>query len=368
MRFVYSSFEGRFSDSPRVIYEALLARGGDDEHIWLADASYRSTFPDDIRTAVLGTTACVEALESADFVIANTHIDLDWEKRPGTVYLQTWHGTPLKTLHRDVLWAPPGRIDRLSRDVARWDVLLSPNRASTEALRNAFDFSGQVLETGYPRNDVLVNPSRAAVRSRVRRQLGIPEGTKAVLYAPTWRDNVLRTDQDMFALKLDLDQVASELGPDHVLLLRLHYLVSDRLRLTDQPGVRDLTRHPDINELYLAADVLITDYSSSMFDFVLTGKPVLLYTYDLEYFRDDLRGFYFDLEEIAPGPMLRSQAEVVSGLKDLESVAAGHADRYASFLARFGYLEDGKATQRVLDYLLSSGHQAQQQFHTPSAV
>jgi len=355
MRFVYDSFEGRFSDSPRALYEALLARGGDAEHIWIADPRYADTFPAGVETVGVGTAECVAALESADFVIANTHLDLHWDKRPDTTYLQTWHGTPLKTVHHDVRWAPPGRLDRLSRDVDRWDLLLSPNRTSTRSLRSAFRFTGPVLETGYPRNDLLRSASRDAVRDRVRRQLGLAEGTTAVLYAPTWRDDVLRTDADPFALQLDLDAVASQLGPDHVLLLRLHYLVSDQLQIPDGLAVRDLTHYPDINELYLASDVLVTDYSSSMFDFALTGKPILLYTYDLEYFRDELRGFYLNLEEVAPGPLLRSPDEVVGALRDLKSVAAEHANAYAAFLARFGYLEDGRATDRVLDLVVDSG-------------
>lgn len=367
MHFVYTSFEGRFSDSPRAIYEALRARGDEAVHTWIAHPDHLSTFPAGVRTVALDSADCVAALESADFVVANTHIDLDWEKRPGTLYLQTWHGTPLKTLHSDVYWAPPGRIERLSRDVARWDVLLSPNQASTGPLRSAFGFAGPVLETGYPRNDVLSSPERAEVRARVRRELGLAEGTTAVLYAPTWRDDILRTDEDRFTLQLDLDEVAAQLGGNHVLLLRLHYLVSDRLKMVDRPAARDVTGHPDINELYLAADVLVTDYSSSMFDFVLTEKPVLLYTYDLEQFRDRLRGFYFDLDEIAPGPLLRSQTEVVSALQDLDGIAERYASRYAEFRSRFGHLEDGHATARVLQLMFSSPGQVEPAVLAPSS-
>src|SRR4051794_38632569 len=101
------------------------------EHVWLCDPLHRAGFPAEVSTVPASGAEAVAALESADLVIANTHIDLDWDKKPGAVYLQTWHGTPLKRIHNDVLWAPPGRLAELDRDVQRWDYLVSPNEVST---------------------------------------------------------------------------------------------------------------------------------------------------------------------------------------------------------------------------------------------
>jgi len=355
MRFVYISFAGRFSDSPRALYDALLCEGGDHEHVWLADAAHRETFPAGVQTEEFGTSAGIEILEAADVLVANTHIELEWAKAPGTTYLQTWHGTPLKRIHRDVVAAPPGRTERLQRDVDRWDLLVSPNAASTPLLRRAFAFEGELLETGYPRNDVLSSPEREVVRARVRQELGIPDGTRAVLYAPTWRDNVFlpASGGGKLDLHLDLDRFAQELGEDHVLLLRLHYFVAGRVAPPEGPAVRDVSFHPEMSELYLAADVLVTDYSSAMFDFAVTGKPLLFYTYDLAAYRDDVRGFYFDLPAIAPGPLLETTDELISALRDLSAVAARHEERHAAFRARFCHLEDGRATRRVLARLLA---------------
>src|SRR3954451_12406017 len=230
MQFVYNSFEGRFSDSPRVLHAALAERFPQARHVWIADPVHAEMFPAGVETVAYHSGEDVAALEAADAVVANTHTDVDWDKPPGAVYLQTWHGTPLKRIHWDVLWAPEGRLERLQRDVDRWDVLLSPNAYSTPYLRQAFHFEGEVLETGYPRNDVLLSAERSTVRARVRESLGIPDGARVVLYAPTWRDDVVfGAGARPPELALDVDAFAAALGEDHFLLLRLHFLVTGQL-------------------------------------------------------------------------------------------------------------------------------------------
>ncbi len=355
MRFVYDSFAGRYSDNPRAVFEGIRARGGDHEHVWLAAPEHRGAFPAGVATVDVGGPAAVAALERADVVVANTHLEVEWTKAPGAVHLQTWHGTPLKRIHHDVLWAPEGRLEALDRDVARWDLLLSPNAASTPRLRGAFRFTGPVLETGYPRNDVLSSPGRDAVRERVRAELGLALDTTAVLYTPTWRD------QDHFApgrppitLALDVGAFTAAMGPDWCLLPRLHYMMTDRMAPLAGPGVRDVSRWPDIAELYLAADVMVTDYSSTMFDFAITGKPMVFFAYDLAEYRDELRGFYADPLPDAPGPVVATAPEVLAALADLDAVRSTHAERYAAFQARWCHLEDGRATERVIEALLGA--------------
>jgi CDP-glycerol glycerophosphotransferase len=352
MQIVYHSFEGRFSDNPRALYRALVERHPDARHLWLSDAAHHDGFPPEAETVAYGTPECIEALESADVLVANTHTDLRWTKRPGALYLQTWHGTPLKRIHWDVLWAPEGRLERLQGDVDQWDLLLSPNEASTPLLRGAFRYAGEVLESGYPRNDVLLGPERDAIRARVRAELGIDDDTTAVLYTPTWRDDaVFAEGGKQFALDFDVDAFADRFGADHCLLLRLHYTLTGRLAAMEHDAVRDVSFHPEVSDLYLAADVMVTDYSSTMFDFGVTGKPMLFFTYDLEDYERRLRGFYFDLPPIAPGPLVATMPELLDALEDLPAVVERHADRYAEFRARFCHLEDGHATDRVADRL-----------------
>jgi CDP-glycerol glycerophosphotransferase len=357
MNIVYVSFRGHFSDSPRAIYEALVDRRVEASHTWLSAAHTAHSFPDDVATLTFGSPESISALESADLVISNDHIPLDWEKRPDTTYLQTWHGTMLKRIHNDVLWAPEGRLAYLEQDIARWDHLLSPNAVSTDRLRRAFGYTGPIHETGLPRNDLLSSPQRDGVRAAVRDYLGVADGQTVVLYTPTWRDDLVfnKTGPRDFDFPVDLDSFTDRLGTDHVLLLRLHNMVMDRLEIVEGSVVRDVCGHPDIRDLYLAADLLVTDYSSTMFDFAVTGKPMLFLTYDLEYFRDELRGFYFDLAEVAPTPLLRTSAELVAAIAEVDTIAAENADRYERFRRTFCHLDDGSATRRVLDLLFPSG-------------
>jgi CDP-glycerol glycerophosphotransferase len=352
MKIVYRSFDGRYSDNPRALYEALLARGDAAQHVWMCAPGQEETFPPGTPTIGVDGEEAVEALQSADLVVSNTHLELDWTKRAGATYLQTWHGTPIKTVHHDVPFNPGGVPEVAERDVARWDLLLSQNAESATLLPRIFDYDGPVHETGYPRDDVLSAPDAAEQRDRIRTELGIPADKTAVLYAPTWRDDQLAGDGADFRLELDVARFAERLGDDHVLMIRLHYTVSGALGDLDVPGVMDLSEHPDIRDLLLAADVLVTDYASVQFDFAITGRPIVYFTYDLAHYRDDLRGFYFDFEQITPGPLLGTTDEVLDALQDLDRVSARYRDRYVRFQERFCAREDGRSTERVLDLVI----------------
>jgi CDP-glycerol glycerophosphotransferase len=342
---VFSSWHGRFSDSPRALAAELARRGMPLQHVWIADESTR--LPNGVERVAPGSEAERAALESARWIVSNDVLPLDFRKRPDATFLQTWHGTPLKRIGYDV--ENPTFPDaeyhysiELGRDVARWDVLLSPNAVSTEVLRRAFRFGGPILETGYPRNDALFAPDHEVVRARAREALGIADGARVVLYAPTWRDS--------FEMKLELRlQAVAAALPGTVLLVRAHGLTAARSHVEGGDGVVDVTRWPDIAELYLAADVLLTDYSSAMVDFANTGKPMLLYTYDLERYRDEMRGFYNDFEAEAPAPLLRTTEEVVEALSNLDAVTDAYGDRYAAFHQRYCHLDDGGAAARVVD-------------------
>jgi len=350
VRFVYNSFYGRYSDNPRAIYEDLLRRGGEHSHTWLVGEGHHHGFPAGTSTVPIGSEECVAALEAADVVISNTYLELDWTKRPGARYVQTWHGTPLKRLHHD---APSigadDRLERLDLDVARWDYLLSSNPPTTERLRGAFRYGGTVVETGYPRNDVLLSEDRDLRRAAVRAELGLDDDTTAVLYAPTWRDNEYYAED--VRLGLDVDGFLSTMGDGWRLLTRVHYYMTDRIAPRQGTGLLDVSLYPDIRDLYLAADVLVTDYSSVMFDFAVTGKPMLFYAYDLDHYRDAVRGFYFDFLPEAPGPVVRSLPDLLDALLRLDEWQDEYRVRYARFRERYCGMEDGRSADRVIRLL-----------------
>jgi len=235
VRIVYNSFHGRYTCNPRAIYERLSGTPG-LEHVWLAACDHLDTFPEDAVTVDIDGTEAAGVLERADVLVANSHTEVEWDKRPGTTYLQTWHGTPMKRIHHDVLWAPEGRLAGLDRDVAKWDVLLSPNRVSTPRLRHAFAFAGDLWETGYPRNDALLSPEAPERRRAVRDGLDLTDSQTVVLYAPTWRDDEFFADGDApIGYGLDVHAYVDAMPEDHVLLVRAHNIVSARATRDNPP-------------------------------------------------------------------------------------------------------------------------------------
>ncbi|MEO3805735.1 CDP-glycerol glycerophosphotransferase family protein [Nonomuraea sp. B1E8] len=339
--------DGRlYADSVRAIYEERLRRGDDREHIWIVkDGAF---VPEGGATVVrAGSREHHAALARSRHIITNAFLPTWFRAREDQVVVQTWHGTPAKHLGND---QPHMQRDpkppiwyRQAAEVRGWDLLLSQSPWATPVLRKAFGYKGEVLESGLPRNDLLTSPDRDALAAAVRERLGLAPGKRVVLYAPTWRDY----DRKNAMVKLDLAKARQALGADHEILVRAHPMQA----MPAVPDIaRDVTTYPDIAELLLVTDVLVTDYSSVMFDFVCTGRPIVFYGYDLAKYSSK-RGLYLDLPELAPGPVLSTSAEVIDALRSIDEVAAAHADRYDAFRATFAPKDDGKATARVVDHL-----------------
>ncbi|MBV9093891.1 MAG: bifunctional glycosyltransferase family 2 protein/CDP-glycerol:glycerophosphate glycerophosphotransferase [Streptosporangiaceae bacterium] len=355
---LFVSWKGKqCGDNPLGIAAELRRRGDGREQLWVVN-DWSVAVPDGGTAVLRGTQEYYDALARSKYLISNDDMQLPFRKRDGQVYLQTWHGTPLKRIGFDI--ADPQFIsgtayfDHLARDIAQWDLLLSPNPFSTPIMRRAFRYPGEICEYGYPRNDLLRRADVAEVAARVRKRLALPDGKRVVLYAPTWRDNQVYANSRRyrFDMRLDAERAWRALGADHVLLIRGHHHTADDVPAGLRPGFAvNVTAYPDITELFLVADVLVTDYSSAIMDYAVTGKPILLFTYDLAEYRDSLRGFYIDLAAEAPGPLLATSAEVIEALRDADSVAAGFRDAYQRFAARFCPLDDGKAGARICDRL-----------------
>ncbi|MFE0074208.1 CDP-glycerol glycerophosphotransferase family protein [Nonomuraea sp. NPDC059023] len=346
---VYVANDGRlYSDSVRAVYEERLRRGDEREHIWVVkDGAFVPPGPATVVRA--GSREHHAALARSRHIVTNAFLPVWFRSREDQVVLQTWHGTPVKHIGNDqphMTRDPrPPVWHRQAAEVRGWDVLLSQSPWATPVLREAFGYKGEVLESGLPRNDVLSSPERDRMAAEIRARLGLAEGKRVVLYAPTWRDY----DRKNAMVKLDLAKARQALGADHELLVRGHPMQA----MPAVPDIaHDVSTYPDMTDLLLVADVLVTDYSSSMFDFLATGKPIVFYAYDLAKYATK-RGLYVDLEAQAPGPVLPTSGEVVEALRSIDTVAAEYADRYETFRATYAPRDDGKATARVVDHLFS---------------
>ena len=305
---LFETFAGKGTgDNPGAICAEFAARDlGLDLVFSVIDRS--NVAPPGARTVIRWSAEWFELLGRARYLVVNASLPYFFRKRPGQPYYQTWHGTPLKRIahdrpHLDFFNWHHRRQLLVARD--GWDYLLSQSSFCTEFLSSAFRYSGPVAELGYPRNDILTSPEGEQVRRRVREHFAIPDDAQVVLYAPTWRDNARVGHVFTKVLYLDPLEVVASLENAY-LLVRGHYnsvgAAEDR---SSSARVLDVTRYPDIADLYLAADVLVTDYSSVFFDFALTDRPMVFLAPDLEAYRDDNRGFYLDYHETVPGPIVR---------------------------------------------------------------
>ena len=261
--------------------------------------------PEGTRQVVRFSPEWYELIGRARYLVNNTNFPDFFAKAPGQTYLQTWHDTPSSG---SVTTSPSGSISRnymrmMDAEAATWDYLISPSPYCSDIFPGAFHYDGPLLEVGYPRNDSLVSPASMERRDEVRRAFGIAPHHRVILYAPTWRDSVRSGGRYSKVMHLDPDELTRR-APDTVVLVRGHSNTASTPSLRARGVGRDVdvTLHPDINDLFLAADVLVTDYSSVMFDFALLDRPILLLTPDLDAYRDQLRGFYFDLAADAPAP------------------------------------------------------------------
>lgn len=345
----FESFLGKaYAGNPRYIYEALLKQRPDLRCVWSYDGD--QTIPGDPIVVNRRSPDYYRYLAQARFRVNNVIFSVHGKKEE-TLYIQTWHGTPLKKIAFDVERPQVDARENFYKESAAWSVLLSANAYSTDIFRRAFRYQGAILETGYPLTDPLLDSHLD--RARHVEALGLPLNKRFVLYAPTWRDHKPIGDwQYALDLQLELDVVSQGLPADHVLLIKAHHLVSESLDPRALPqNVIDLSHIDDISQLCVVADVLITDYSSVFFDFAVTGRPILFYCYDLALYAENLRGFYLDVHKELPGPIVETTERLVALLNDLQGVTETYSEKYQAFRQRFCSLNDGQVSGRVIDTL-----------------
>ncbi|MEU1791744.1 bifunctional glycosyltransferase family 2 protein/CDP-glycerol:glycerophosphate glycerophosphotransferase [Streptomyces sparsogenes] len=325
---------------------------------WITTREHAHTLPPGVRRLHPGSPAYWTALARAAYLVNNVNFTPRLRKRPGQIQLQTHHGTPLKHMGLDLLDRPAAArstdFGKLLERVDHWDFSLSANRHSTLVWERVYPSGYATLEYGFPRNDVFQRATAEDV-ARVRERLGVPEGATAVLYAPTHRDY-----QRGYLPRLDLGRVARALGPGFVFLVRPHYFYGPDgthgadgaigTAGTDEAAggrVIDVSGHARVEELCLAADALLTDYSSIMFDYANLDRPIVIHADDWDAYRA-ARGTYFDITAAPPGPVSRSEDELIEVFATSAWCDPRYDARRAAFRARFCPHDDGRAAERVV--------------------
>ncbi len=354
---VFESNMGRnYTGNPKSIYEEMVRKG--------LDKKYRCYFMlDDINTDIPGNAKKIKRTRTRYFFIMG--VAGIWVsdcrqpnyiiKRKGVHFIQTWHGTPLKKLALDmdsVNMAGETDIEKYHENFCKntrtWDYLISQNRYSTEIFKRAFAFDKTMLEIGYPRNDILFYDNNKENIIQLKKKMGLPLDKKVILYAPTWRDNeYYDKGAYKFNQALDFDLFREKLGKDYICIVKYHYLVKENLDWSKYKGfIYKFDMCEDIAELYLVSDMLITDYSSVMFDYSILKRPIFFFAYDLEEYKNNLRGFYFDFLAEAPGPITRTTKELINSILNYQS--EDYAIKYEAFHNKYNHADNGKSSEKVV--------------------
>ncbi|PKL66264.1 MAG: CDP-glycerol--glycerophosphate glycerophosphotransferase [Methanobacteriales archaeon HGW-Methanobacteriales-1] len=364
---IFESNMGRnYSGNPKHIYEEMIRIGLDTELecIWVLEDT-NTEIPGNAKKIKRSRLSYYYNMARAKIWVFDTRDPPSIQKRDQGYYIQTWHGTPLKKLGMDmddVFMA--GNMDiidykrNLYNDTQKWDFLLSQNEFSTEIFKRAFAFADEgskfqeIWTYGYPRNDVLSNNNNEKDIKKLKEDLGIPKDKKVLLYAPTWRDNEFhRQSIYKFATALDFDLLKEKLADNYAIIVKYHYLVVENIDWSDYEGfIYTFEADQDISNLYLVSDMLITDYSSVMFDYCILDRPMFFFMYDLESYRDELRGFYFDVLEEIPGPISKKTEELIEDIKNHDFEI--YQSKYRAFKDKYVKYDDGKASNRVIDKIL----------------
>lgn len=362
-RVLFESFNGKgLTDNPKAIYDELLKEFPENRSqlVWGVKGEFyqamTTRFPE-AKIVKRWSLTWIWTSATAEYWIFNSRMPTWWKKNRRTTYVQTWHGTPLKHLALDMDQVKfPGNsreryLAEFVKEADRWNYLVAANQYSADIFERAFSFHHQFLKTGYPRNDVLFQKNNVAAIAKLKQKIIGKSDCRVVTYAPTWReDDFIKVGHYHFRWHFDLGEMLRVLPDDVVLLIRPHYLVTDRIDISGYEDRVVVDSTSDMNEIYLVTDLLITDYSSVMFDFANLRRPMLFFAYDLDYYRDDLRGFYFDYYHELPGPIATTAADLLREVHQLaqNDFAILDQSRFNQFAKRFVQWEQGDAAQQII--------------------
>jgi CDP-glycerol glycerophosphotransferase len=348
---VFENFAGRgYGDNPKYIAEELLSRNLNYDLVWIVKKGTSYSFPSGLRTVSSGTMRELLELATAQFWVDNNRKKKHIAKSDNQKYIQTWHGFyPLKKMEKDAETSLTKEyVASAIHDSQMTDLMVSGCKARTEIYKKSFWYDGEIAEWGTPRNDIFF--SGRDLRGQVYNSLGIHSGKKLVLYAPTFRD-----DHSVSAYDIDFDRLRYSLnhrfGGEWVCVVRLHPAISEKSSFMNYSDVIiDASAYPDIQELFAASDLLITDYSDCMFEFSLTRKTVLIYASDIESYTKG-RNFYYDIHDL-PFSIAESNeglSELIFGFDDTD-----YQEALAKFFNDIGVFEKGTASKSVVDYIINN--------------
>lgn len=356
---IFIAFHGRgYTDNPKYIHQEMCKQSRFDDYTFVWALKKPNVEIEHAKTIRYNSLHYFYYMCKAKYWIVNCKLPKHIQKKPEQVYLQTWHGTPLKRLAHDIVEVENQTFyrsgmnrkqmtDTYDDDVAKYNYMIAPNEFSYEVFQTAFRINPKrLIKTGYPRNDFLTNITPEEIEN-IKQRFHIPAHKKVLLYAPTWRDNSYNTRGYTFELKADFHRWKEVLGDEYVVLFKPHYLIINKFEndASLEGFIYNVDANADINDLYVISDVLVTDYSSVFFDYANLNRPMYFYMFDLEEYADELRGFYFDIYEVMPGDIIQDEEQLLADIKK------GQYDfkRLEAFNQRFNNWQDGHASQRVID-------------------
>ena len=366
---IFGCFNGRsYCDSPKAIYKYMLTdkRFEEFNYIWVFKEPNKHKYLEENKnTKVISVKGkkYVQAMAKAKYWIFNYKIPDYIYPKKDQIFVQCWHGTPLKRLGCDLqhfdnaLNTIEGMKKRYNEETKKFSYFLSPSKFASEKFISIWNMKENkkqdcVLELGYPRNDYLYNYTDNDIKT-IKSKLGIENCTKKILlYAPTYRDNQHTSGIGYtYKTEVDFDKLKEELNDEYIILFRSHWLVANLFDFEKYKDfIYNVSDYDDIDELYVVSDLLITDYSSVFFDYANLKRPILFYMYDLEEYRDNIRGFYLDIEDL-PGPILKTEEELIENIKTISEDF--YNEKYKKFNDKFNYLDDGQASKRVVDKIFA---------------
>ncbi|MBH9622773.1 CDP-glycerol glycerophosphotransferase family protein [Staphylococcus pseudintermedius] len=355
---LYQVRDGKsITDSPYAIFLGLNAHEtfSNYQHIWVVDhpdtlVFYQEKFKvfQNVSFVIKESNEYLKALTESKFLINNATFPAYFTKKPEQVYINTWHGTPLKHMGFDVKNNLKGSQNTMKNFLAS-DYIISPNAHTTNIFKHTFKldglYSGEILEIGYPRIDLTINTTANEAREYLAEHLNLKKNP-IILYCPTWRGKNVNDPENSLLNIFEEIKLLNQKLP-HQVLVKVHPFVYSKAKEMPELKPYLVPDFLDTNQLMPAVDLMITDYSSIFFDFLVTDKPIVFYVPDLDKYQNE-RGVYIDLCAL-PGPVADNIQDVITLVSNESYKDADVQEKYAKFKHNFVNYENGSVTERLIE-------------------